>query len=109
MIAPTGQRVKPLVIVQSCTKPYHFGVMAPKSKDTRTRLLEPLATDLAAFRAAIGLGASEIGVIREAVLTFIDARIGKDEDLKLRYEAERERLKLTQRQPIRLIKSETND
>jgi hypothetical protein len=64
-----------------------------------------LATDLAAFRAAMGLGVTEIGVIRDAVRMFIDTRIANDEDLRGRYEAERERLRTTQRQPLRLVKS----
>jgi hypothetical protein len=82
--------------------------MAAKSKDNRARLLEPLATDMAAFRAAMGLGVTEIGVIREAVHAYIDARIGADDDLRSRFETERERLRAGQRQPIRLIKKETN-
>jgi hypothetical protein len=82
--------------------------MAPKSKDGRIRLLEPLATDLAAFRAAIGLGATEIGVIREAVRAYIDGRIAADFDLKSRFEAECERLQAAKRQPIRLVRTETN-
>jgi hypothetical protein len=80
--------------------------MAPRSKDSRTRLLEPLATDLAAFRAAMGMGATEIGVIRDSVRAFIDARTGADEALKSRFEVERERLRKAQQQPIRLIKSD---
>jgi hypothetical protein len=84
--------------------------MAPKSKDNRARLLEPLATDMAAFRAAVGMGATEIGVIRDAVRTYIDARVaGADDDFRARYEAERERLKATQRQPIRLVRETNGD
>jgi hypothetical protein len=83
--------------------------MAPRSKDSRTRLLEPLATDLAAFRAAIGLGATEIGVIRAAVRAYIDARIGDDGGLRSRFEEERERLRAVQRQPIRLVRRERNE
>ncbi len=83
--------------------------MAPKSKDSRTRFLEPLATDLVAFRAAIGLGATEIGVIRDAVRAYIDGRIAADGDLRSRYEAERERLRVAQRQPIRLVRETNGD
>jgi hypothetical protein len=80
--------------------------MAPRSKDSRTRLLEPLSTDLAAFRAAIGMGATEIGVIRDSVRAFIDLKLDNDEALKVRFEAERERLRQIKQQPIRLIKSD---
>jgi hypothetical protein len=78
--------------------------MAPKSKDSRTRLLEPLATDLAAFRSAIGLGATEIGVIRDAVRAYIDSRVAADDDLRGRYEAMREQLRAAHHQPIRLVR-----
>jgi hypothetical protein len=84
-----------------------WDIMAPKSKDTRTRLLEPLATDLAAFRAALEVAPPEIGVIRAAVRAYIDSRIKNDRDLKKRYEAERKKLNAAKLQPIRLIKSET--
>jgi hypothetical protein len=80
--------------------------MAPKSKDTRTRLLEPLATDMGAFRAAIGMGASEIGIIREAVRAFIDSKTTADADLKKRFDIEKERLLGAKRQPLRLVKDE---
>jgi len=80
--------------------------MAPKSKDSRVRFGEPLATDVAAFRAAMGLGVSEIGVIREAVRTFVEARIAKDDDLRQRYETERKKLAAAKLQPIRLVKSD---
>lgn len=80
--------------------------MAPRSKDRRIRLLEPLATDFAAFRAALGVGATEIGVIRAAVRAFIDVRIGADDELRARYEAERDRLRTARAQPIRLVKSD---
>jgi hypothetical protein len=83
--------------------------MAPKSKDNRARLLEPLATDMAAFREAIGMGVTEIGVIRDAVRAYIDTRIAADADLRTRYEAERERLRATQRQPIRLVRETNGD
>ncbi len=79
--------------------------MAPKSKDGRLRLLEPLATDLAAFRATVGMGVSEIGVIRDAVRAFIDARL-KNENFRMRFEAEREKLVADKTQPIRLVKSD---
>lgn len=81
--------------------------MAPPSKDSRARLLEPLATDLAAFRAAMGMGVSEIGVIRDAVRAFIDARTAGDNELNRRYEAEQERLRTLHHQPIRLVKSDS--
>ncbi len=79
--------------------------MAPKSKDGRLRLLEPLATDLAAFRATVGMGATEIGVIREAVRAFIDTRL-KDDDFRVRFEVERAKLLADKTQPIRLVKSD---
>lgn len=80
--------------------------MAPPSKDGRIRLLEPLATDFAAFRTAMGMGVTEIGVIREAVRAFIDNRIGKDRELRRRYEAERERLRAAKVRPLRVVKSD---
>ena len=82
--------------------------MAPKSKDTRTRLLEPLATDMAAFRAATGMGTSEIGVIRDAVRAFIDAKVENDQELKKRFEAEREKLLAMRRQPLRIVRDDEN-
>lgn len=82
--------------------------MAPLSKDSRIRLLEPLATDFAAFRAAMGMGVTEIGVIREAVRAFIDNRIAKDRQLRKRYEIERERLRTLKIQPLRIVKSDEN-
>lgn len=80
--------------------------MAPPSRDSRARLLEPLATDFAAFRTALGMGATEVGIIRDAVRAFIDSRVGRDEELKQRYEIERERLRSIRLQPIRLVKSD---
>jgi hypothetical protein len=77
--------------------------MAPKSKDSRIRLLEPLATDMAAFRIAVGEGNSEIGIIRAAVRVYIDQRVGKDGELLKRYEAERESLQAMKVQPLRLV------
>ena len=77
--------------------------MPPKSRDSRIRLLEPLATDLAAFRAAMGMGVTEIGVIREAVRAFIDDRL-KDQQFRTRFEAEREQIVRSNREPIRLVK-----
>jgi hypothetical protein len=62
--------------------------MPPKSKDGRARLGEPLASQLAAFRVAAGLGATEVGVIREAVHELIQSRIKKDRALKKKYLAE---------------------
>ncbi len=82
--------------------------MAPLSKDSRIRLLEPLATDFAAFRAAMGMGVTEIGVIREAVRAFIDNRIAKDRQLRKRYESELERLRTLKVQPLRIVKSDEN-
>jgi hypothetical protein len=82
--------------------------MAPLSKDSRIRLLEPLATDFAAFRAAMGMGVTEIGVIREAVRAFIDNRIARDRQLRKRYEIERERLRALKVQPLRIVKSDEN-
>jgi hypothetical protein len=80
--------------------------MAPPSKDGRIRLLEPLASDFAAFRAAMGMGVTEIGVIREAVRAFIDDKIAKDRELRRRYEAERERLRTLKVRPLRIVKSD---
>ena len=82
--------------------------MAPLSKDSRMRLLEPLATDFAAFRAAMGMGVTEIGVIWEAVRAFIDNRVPKDRQLRKRYESERERLRTLKVQPLRIVKSDEN-
>lgn len=81
--------------------------MAPPSKDGRIRLLEPLATDFAAFRVAIGMGATEIGVIREAVRALIEDRIAKDRHLRQRYEEERDRLRALKVRPLRVVKSDT--
>ena len=81
--------------------------MALKSKDSRLRLLEPLATDLAAFRLAMGMGVSEIGVIRDSVRAFIDARLDKDKKLRARYKIERKKLVEAKTQPIRLVKTDT--
>lgn len=80
--------------------------MAPNSKDSRIRLLEPLATDLAAFRAAMGMGVSEIGVIRDAVRAFIDLKLRDDKALKKRFDAERKKLMAAKVQPLRLVKSD---
>lgn len=80
--------------------------MAPKSRDSRLRLLEPLATDMAAFRAAMGMGVTEIGVIRDAVRAFIDAKLAADEKLRERFETERAKLG-AKPQPLRLVKSES--
>ena len=82
--------------------------MAPRSKDARIRLLEPLSTDFAAFRVAFGGGATEIGLIREAVRHYIDFRVGRDSYLRDAYEAERKRLHAAKVQPIRLVKSDEN-
>jgi hypothetical protein len=78
--------------------------MAPRSKDKRLRLLEPLATDMAAFRAALGMGVTEIGIIRDAVRAFIDWRL-KDEEFKKKFESERKKIIETRRQPIRVIRN----
>lgn len=80
--------------------------MAPNSKDSRIRLLEPLATDMAAFRAAVGMGATEIGVIRDAVRAYIDMKVAGDKALKKRYEAERKKLMAAKVRPLRLVKSD---
>ncbi len=79
--------------------------MAPKSKDARTRFLEPLATDVAAFRAAVGMGTTEIGVIREAVREFIHERIKKDASLRKKFDAEKKRILAEKIQPLRLVKN----
>jgi len=78
--------------------------MAPKSKDGRARLGRNLATDLLAFRNALGMGTTEVGIIRDAVRAFIEIKIGADEDLRQRYEAERHRLHSAETQAIRLVR-----
>jgi len=80
--------------------------MAPRSKDSRLRLLEPLAGDLTAFRLATGMGVTEIGIVRDAVRAFINSRVARDRGLRERYEAERAIMRAGQRQPIRLVKAE---
>lgn len=92
--------------VSSGTFVFHGADMAPRSKDSRVRFLEPLATDVAAFRAAMGMGVTEIGLIRSAVRAYMDAQLNKDDELKMRYRAEREKLIAEKRQPIRLVKSD---
>jgi hypothetical protein len=77
--------------------------MAPPSKDSRIRLLEPLATEFAAFRAAFGGGNTEIGMLRDAVRAFILSRTKRDKELRIRYEAELGRLNAAKRQPLRLV------
>lgn len=79
--------------------------MAPKSKDGRLRLLEPLATDMAAFRATVGMGVSEIGVIRKAARAFIDARLN-DAGFRARFEVERAKIVADKTSPIRLVRSD---
>jgi hypothetical protein len=54
----------------------------------------------------MGMGTTEIGVIRDSVRAFIDAKTDADDALKARFEVERERLRQVQQQPIRLIKSD---
>jgi hypothetical protein len=76
--------------------------MAPPSKDSRIRLLEPLATEFAAFRLAVGMGNSEIGIIRDAVRAFIQSSIKRDKGLRERYSGELKKLNTEKRQPIRL-------
>ena len=80
--------------------------MAPKSKDGRIRLQEPLATDFAAFRVALGGGATEVGVIRDAVRAYINMRIGREPYLKEAYETERARRHAEKMKPLRLVKPE---
>lgn len=82
--------------------------MAPKSKDSRIRLGEPLATEFAALRAAIGGGSTEIGVIRDACREFIKARI-KDRKFRALYEAELARLNAEKVQPLRLVKTDVGE
>ena len=77
--------------------------MAPRSKDARIRLLEPLATEFAALRLAFGGGNSEIGMVRDAVRLFIQTRLKKDKELLARYEVELEKLTAAKKQPLRLI------
>ena len=80
--------------------------MAPKSKDSRVRLLEPLATNAAAFRAAMGMGVTEIGLIRDAVRLFIDTKLAADDSLRERYGVERAKLLAEKLQPLRLVKND---
>jgi hypothetical protein len=82
--------------------------MAPKSKDTRLRLLEPLATDATAFRAAMGVGGTEIGLVRQALRHYIDWAIGRDDLLREKFHAEREKLQTQKIQPFRLVKTDTD-
>jgi hypothetical protein len=58
---------------------------------------------MAAYRAAIGQGTTEIGVIRDAVREFIGARTKKDRALRERYEAERRRLAGERVRPLRVV------
>jgi hypothetical protein len=53
------------------------------------------------------MGATEIGVIRDAVRAFIDDRIAKDRQLRRRYEAERDRLRALKVRPLRVVTSDT--
>lgn len=82
--------------------------MSPKSKDSRLRLGEPLSMEFAAFRAALGLGASEIGIVRDAVRSFIKSRTDRDDELKARYEEELGRLAAAKIQPLRLVAKDEN-
>ena len=72
------------------------------------RLLEPLATEFAAFRAAMGMGNSEIGIVRDAVRAFIQAKIKRDKALRERYQVELRRLNAKKLQPIRLATKDGN-
>lgn len=83
-----------------------MAAMAPKSKDKRLGLGEPWASELAAFRTAMGLGNTEIGVVRAAIRAFIKMQVGRDEDLRIAYEAELERINAAKIQPIRLVKTD---
>jgi hypothetical protein len=58
---------------------------------------------MAAYRAAVGQGASEIGVIRDAVREFINSRTRKDRALRERYEAEQRRIMGEKIRPLRLV------
>ena len=82
-----------------------FGTRLRNRRDSRIRLLEPLATKWRRTQQQVGQGVTEIGVIREAVREFIRNRT-KDRPLKELYEAELRRLMAEK--PIRLV-SETND
>lgn len=79
--------------------------MPPKSKDGRARLGEPLATELAALRIVIGGGNTEVGVLRDAVRTYIKLRT-KNKNVRAQYEAELAKLMVSNRRPIRLVKLE---
>jgi hypothetical protein len=54
----------------------------------------------------MGMGVTEIGIIRDAVRSYIESRISADDDLKARFETEREKIRTARQQPIRLIKGE---
>lgn len=72
-------------------------------------MLEPLATDMAAFRAALGMGVTEIGIIRDAVRAFIDSRVKRDKALRDRYEEEQQKLHASKLRPIRLVTASDKD
>jgi hypothetical protein len=84
-----------------------FGPMAPQSKDGRLRLGEPLATDLAALRAVIGLGNTEIAVVRVAVRHYIDMRL-KNKKIRALYDIERQRLAVLKRKPLHVVPKESS-
>jgi hypothetical protein len=68
--------------------------MSQRSKGSRLKLGEPLASDLLDFRAA-SYWAPEIEVVREAVRRHIDTRLNAEPEMKRRFEqARRTRLGL---------------
>lgn len=74
--------------------------MAPKSKNARVPLGEPLATEFAALREAIGAGNTEIGVLRDAVRAYIREKT-KNKAFREQYQAALSRLMATR--PLRVV------
>jgi hypothetical protein len=81
--------------------------MAPKSKNARIPLGEPLATEFAALREVLGGGNTEIGVLRDAVRDYIRSRT-KAKAFRQEYEAALGRLQAMKVQPLRLVKDDND-
>jgi hypothetical protein len=79
--------------------------MAPRSKGGRLRLGEPLKTELEALRSVLGMGNSEIGIVRDALRAFIRAKL-KDRALRRQYDDEFKRLQSAKVKPMRLVSSD---
>lgn len=62
--------------------------MGKTSKGSRLKLGEPHASNLADFCAA-HYGAPEIGIIREALKEFIEARLAAEPEVRKRFESAR--------------------